>query len=97
MTSNETRRFPSALSAVRGVAGMLTVQKCSPGAEGADLAPGTALKWPKCDCGNPVCPDYEAPVGTPANSAATPALTPVIDELTDKVREINRRSREGLL
>jgi hypothetical protein len=28
-------------------------------AEGADLMPGAALRWPPCQCGNPQrCPDY---------------------------------------
>ncbi|MCF3962456.1 hypothetical protein [Streptomyces fuscigenes] len=25
-----------------------------------DLVPGKALRWPKCECGSPKCPDYDA-------------------------------------
>jgi hypothetical protein len=25
-----------------------------------DVVPGKALRWPKCECGSPKCPDYDA-------------------------------------
>lgn len=35
----------------------------------ADLVPGSALRWPPCECGNPdVCPDH------PASGALTEEL-----------------------
>lgn len=61
LSSSEARRFLSRLSGVLGVGGVLLVQKSDSGAEGADLAPGSALRWPKCECGSPKCPDYEPP------------------------------------
>jgi hypothetical protein len=47
--SGETRRFLSR----------------DPDPEGADLAPGSALRWPRCECGSPKCPDYKAPPHRP--------------------------------
>ncbi|MEV7865246.1 hypothetical protein AB0P17_03860 [Streptomyces sp. NPDC088124] len=58
MTGSEVRQRLSTLIATFGVDGTLVVRKGS-GAEGADLAPGSALKWPPCRCGSPKCPDYE--------------------------------------
>ncbi|KIF75947.1 hypothetical protein QR77_22805 [Streptomyces sp. 150FB] len=47
---NERRLPPRAASASTPGAG---------DAEGADLMPGAALRWPPCQCGNPQrCPDY---------------------------------------
>ncbi|GAA1169337.1 hypothetical protein GCM10009654_28210 [Streptomyces hebeiensis] len=82
---SSARQRLSLLIAAFGVDGALVVPKDDPGAEGADLAPGAALRWPKCRCGNAVCPDVEPP---PA--ARTPA-----EELSALVAERNRRSRRG--
>lgn len=41
------------------------IQKFDAGWGGADLVPGSALRWPKCDCGDPErCPDYVPPAGS---------------------------------
>ncbi|GGZ17012.1 hypothetical protein GCM10010365_41320 [Streptomyces poonensis] len=84
LDSNEARQFLSRLSGAFGGGGVLRVPKSSPGPEGADLAPGSALRWPKCECGNPRCPDYEPP----AQSLA--------ERLSDRVAEINKRSKGGV-
>lgn len=66
MTQSKARRFLSRLTAEFGTNGMLIVQKSADGlnggddgyeAEGADLVPGSALRWPKCECGHSLCPD----------------------------------------
>ena len=62
MRSSESRRFLSLLIAAFGVDGRLLARKDVLGAEGADLVPGAALRWPKCRCGQPKCPDYPGPV-----------------------------------
>ncbi|WP_329457331.1 hypothetical protein [Streptomyces sp. NBC_01497] len=31
-----------------------------PGDAWEDVVPGKALRWPKCECGSPKCPDYDA-------------------------------------
>ncbi|MFI6699530.1 hypothetical protein ACIBJC_11240 [Streptomyces sp. NPDC050509] len=59
MTGSEARQRLTMLIATFGVDGTLVVRKGEPGAEGADLAPGSALKWPPCECGSPKCPDYD--------------------------------------
>lgn len=67
--SSEARQFLSRLSRAFGVDGVLTVQKSSPGPEGANLAPNSALRWPRCECGSPKCPDYTtAPSGPKGNA-----------------------------
>lgn len=58
MTSSEARRFLSRPSGAHGVGDMLLVRKSDPGTEGADVAPGDGLGWPKCQCESPRCPDY---------------------------------------
>ncbi|MFI6702045.1 hypothetical protein ACIBJC_24270 [Streptomyces sp. NPDC050509] len=55
---SEARDLLSRLSDAFGRGGVFVLGK-EPVAEGADLAPGSALRWPKCECGKPVCPDYE--------------------------------------
>ncbi|WP_133243346.1 hypothetical protein [Streptomyces scopuliridis] len=65
MTGSEARQRLSLLIATLGTDGALLVRKGVPGAEGADLAPASALKWPPCECGNPKCPDYEPPPAAP--------------------------------
>ncbi|MCL7377112.1 MULTISPECIES: hypothetical protein [unclassified Streptomyces] len=59
MRRSEARRRLSLMIAAYGVDGSLVVPNSvyDPGAEGADLAPGDALKWPPCVCGHPSCPD----------------------------------------
>ncbi|MYV53061.1 hypothetical protein [Streptomyces sp. SID3212] len=67
MSGSDARRLLSQLTEAFGVDGMLIVRKPEPGAgdnggngdgDGADLVPGSGLRWPKCRCGQPVCPDY---------------------------------------
>ncbi|MEU3187129.1 hypothetical protein ABZ707_23435 [Streptomyces sp. NPDC006923] len=82
MTRSDARRFLSLLSDVFGVDGVLIVPKTEPGGEGADLVPGSALRWPKCECGGPKCPDYEPPA-------------PPGDELSARLAEQNKRSSRG--
>nr|WSZ96387.1 hypothetical protein OH820_12615 [Streptomyces sp. NBC_00857] len=81
MASSEARRFLSWLSDAFGVDGVLIVWK-DPGGDGADLAPGDALKWPACQCGSPKCPDFE-----PSASSG--------DDLGARLAERNRRSSRG--
>ncbi|MGW6240016.1 hypothetical protein ACWGBX_01030 [Streptomyces sp. NPDC055037] len=59
MRGSEARRRLSLMIAAYGVDGSLVVPTYAhdPGAEGADVAPGDALKWPPCVCGHPSCPD----------------------------------------
>lgn len=83
MGSSDARRFLSRLSGALGVGGVLLVLKPDSDAEGADLAPGSALRWPKCECGSPKCPDYEPPA------------EPLAEPLSARVAEANRRSRRG--
>lgn len=83
--SSEARQFLSLLSGAFGVNGVLMVQKSDPGPEGADLAPSSALRWPRCECGNPKCPDYKAPPSRPTEG------------LSSRVAEVNARSRRGVL
>lgn len=89
MTSSEARRFLSRLSEAHGVGGVLLVRKRDAEEEGTDRAPGSALRWPKCECGSPKCPDHEPP--------AEPSAKPSADELSAKVAEANRRSRRSRL
>ncbi|MFB6980581.1 hypothetical protein [Streptomyces scopuliridis] len=67
MTRSEARRRLSLMIAAYGVDGSLVVPTYAsdpnPGAEGADLAPGDALRWPPCECGDPSCPDSAPRVG----------------------------------
>lgn len=81
--SSEARRFLSRLSGAFGMDGVLMVRKSSPGPEGADLAPSSALCWPRCECGRPECPDREAPPGRSTEG------------LSSRVAEANARSRRG--
>ncbi|QIQ04923.1 hypothetical protein [Streptomyces liangshanensis] len=68
---SNARRVLARLTEEFGTDGTLIVPKPNPGvraaegAEGADLIPGSALRWPRCECGNSVCPDYEAPRDRP--------------------------------
>lgn len=81
--SSEGRQFLSRLSGALGVGGVLMVQKSDPGPEGADLAPGSALRWPRCECGSTKCPDYKAPPSRPPET------------LSSRVAEAKARSRRG--
>ncbi|MFE9889056.1 hypothetical protein [Streptomyces scopuliridis] len=69
MKRSEARRRLSLMIAAYGVDGSLVVPTytydpdADPGAEGADLAPGDALRWPPCECGDPSCPDSAPRVG----------------------------------
>lgn len=90
MTGSEARRLLSRLVDAFGVDGALVVWKAGPGgepgggADGADLAPGSGLRWPDCECGHSLCPDYKPPV--------SPA-----EELSARVAERNKWSRRGRL
>ncbi|WP_405618511.1 hypothetical protein OG292_29330 [Streptomyces sp. NBC_01511] len=79
MTRSKARQFLSQLSEVIGADGVVVVRKVEPGAEGADLSPGSVLSWPPCECGHPKCPDYTS--GSPA------------EELRSRLAEKNRLSR----
>lgn len=79
MTRSKSRQFLSQLSEAVGMDGVVVVRKLEPGAEGADLSPGSVLSWPPCECGNPKCPDYK------------PRSTD--DELSARMAERNRLSR----
>lgn len=82
MSSGESRRFLSQLSEAFGVGGVLLVGKAAEGGpEGADLAPGSSLRWPRCRCGSPRYPDYRGPAAQ------------VQDEQSTKVFEADERSR----
>ncbi|MET9480470.1 hypothetical protein [Streptomyces sp. NPDC006638] len=61
---SNARRVLARLTEEFGKDGVLIVPKSDPtaeGAEGADLIPGSALRWPPCECGNSLCPDYKEP------------------------------------
>ncbi|WP_327236731.1 hypothetical protein OG349_25100 [Streptomyces sp. NBC_01317] len=58
---SNARRVLARLTEEFGKDGVLIVPKPDPGAEGADLIPGSALRWPPCECGNSLCPDYKEP------------------------------------
>jgi hypothetical protein len=55
------RQNLSRLTSRFGTDGVLVVPKSSPGAGDEDLVPGAALRWPPCECGHSLCPDYVAP------------------------------------
>lgn len=62
MTHSKARRLLSRLTREFGTDGLLIIQTSGPGeesAEGADLVPGSALRWPPCECGHSLCPDYK--------------------------------------
>ncbi|MFJ1745427.1 hypothetical protein ACIOJD_04180 [Streptomyces sp. NPDC088116] len=40
-----------------GLNGALVVPKDNLNSDGADLVPGSGLRWPPCECGGPKCPD----------------------------------------
>lgn len=61
MARSEARWLLARLSEAFGVDGVLVVPKPGQGAEGADLVPGSGLRWPPCRCGSPRCPDFVAP------------------------------------
>nr|WSZ95915.1 hypothetical protein OH820_09870 [Streptomyces sp. NBC_00857] len=86
MTGSEVRKRLSLLIATFGSDGALVVPKSGLEAEGADLAPGSALTWPPCRCGSRKCPDYEPPAAPDAPSA---------EELSARVKERNKRSSRG--
>lgn len=81
--SSEARQFLSRLSGAFGVGGVLMVQKSDLGPEGADLAPSSALHWPRCECGSPKCPDYKPPPNSPSAG------------LSGRVATANARSSRG--
>lgn len=59
--SSEARRLLALLIAECGTDDALVLPKSESDPEGPDLPPGSALRWPKCRCGSPKCPDYEPP------------------------------------
>ncbi|MET7484377.1 hypothetical protein [Streptomyces sp. NPDC005538] len=78
--SSEARQFLSRLSGAFGMDGVLVVRKTGPGPEGADLAPSSALCWPRCECGSPKCPDHKP------RPAGAEAATYGRDQLSRKVQ-----------
>lgn len=83
MSGSDARRFLSRLMSTFGTDGVLVVRKIDGDGEAGDteqiLGPGAALAWPKCECGNPKCPDYVPPPS----------------ELSARLAERNRHSRRG--
>ncbi|MFF5566616.1 hypothetical protein ACFY7Z_13295 [Streptomyces sp. NPDC012623] len=63
------RRLATVIDAF-GVDGTLVVPKYGPWPEGGEPAPGDALKWPPCRCGNRICPDFEPTEAEPADAGA---------------------------
>jgi hypothetical protein len=61
MTHSKARHFLSRLTEEFGTDGFLVVRKSESGGDKVDLVPGAALRWPKCECGQKLCPDYEPP------------------------------------
>ncbi|MFE6975574.1 hypothetical protein [Streptomyces sp. NPDC057682] len=57
-SGSKGRRVLSRLTSEFGTDGVLVVPTADSGAEGADLVPGAALRWPPCECGHSLCPDY---------------------------------------
>lgn len=55
---SKARQGLSRLTERFGKDGVLIVPMADSGAEGADLVPGAALRWPPCECGHSLCPDY---------------------------------------
>ncbi|MGN5632410.1 hypothetical protein [Streptomyces sp. AC154] len=62
-SGSKGRRALSRLTNEFGTDGVLIVPKSGIDAEGADLVPGAALRWPPCECGHSLCPDYVVPGG----------------------------------
>lgn len=56
--AGRARQRLSQLTGRFGTDGVLIVPKADPGAEGADMVPGAALRWPPCECGHSLCLDY---------------------------------------
>lgn len=59
--NSKARQNLSRLTGQFGADGVLIIPKEESGVEGADLVPGAALRWPPCECGHSLCPDYVAP------------------------------------
>nr|WSZ98090.1 hypothetical protein OH820_22645 [Streptomyces sp. NBC_00857] len=57
MARSEVRRRMSLMIASFGLNGALVVPKDNLDSDGADLVPGSGLRWPPCECGGPKCPD----------------------------------------
>lgn len=58
MTHSKARKLLAQLTEEFGTDGLLAIPKCDPGGENTDLVPGSALRWPPCECGHSLCPDY---------------------------------------
>ncbi|MCA1222021.1 hypothetical protein [Streptomyces sp. 8L] len=56
MSRSQNRRLLSCLTDAFGEDGLLVVRTDGTFIEGAELAPGSALDWPPCTCGGPICP-----------------------------------------
>lgn len=95
MTHSKVRRFLSRLTDELGTNGVLIIQKSTPGAEGEDLVPGSALRWPPCECGHSSCSDDERPLQPLAEPSAEPSAELPADSLGVRVAERNKRSRRG--
>lgn len=59
--ASKARQRLSLVTGRSGTDGVLIVSKDDPGAKGADPLPGAALRWPPCECGHSLCPDYGVP------------------------------------
>lgn len=60
-------------------------------ADGADLVPGSVLRWPPCECGGPKCPD-SGPGGSGSGDAGPGNADGL---LSRRLAERNRRSSRG--
>ncbi|MFJ4920343.1 hypothetical protein [Streptomyces sp. NPDC088725] len=85
MKDSKARRFLSRLTEEFGSDGVLIVQKSELAADGADLVPGSALRWPPCECGHSLCPDYKEPEDESAHD--------VLSELVAERNKLSRKSR----
>ncbi|MFJ4921000.1 hypothetical protein [Streptomyces sp. NPDC088725] len=105
MSRSEARRSLARLTEKFGRNGVLIVPKDAPGADGADLVPGSALRWPPCECGSEKCPDAkQAPdpgSGPKPQSAPAPDPDPkpqsAAEALSARLAERNRLSRQDRL
>ncbi|MFJ4920687.1 hypothetical protein [Streptomyces sp. NPDC088725] len=89
MTRSEARWSLARLTERFGKDGVLIVPKGDPGADGADLVPGSALRWPPCECGGEKCPD--------SGPGAEPKPLSAAEVLSARLAERNRLSRQERL
>ncbi|MFJ4920753.1 hypothetical protein [Streptomyces sp. NPDC088725] len=87
MARSEARQSLARLTEKFGRNGVLIVPTSDPGGGGADLVPGSALRWPPCECGSEQCPD-----SVPGVKPLSPA-----EVLSARLAERNRLSRQERL